>query len=284
MILKNKIKQWLTKSELDFLNDWVDILLPFVKVLLLILLGFIFWKLLKKFSHRVAHYFLNKSVDLDREKRNRTFIRLSNNLGLAVIFAFVFLESLAEFGYSIAPLLATAGIAGFAIAFGMQNIVKDIASGFLLLFDGQIREGDVVEISGKKGTVEEIKLRFIQMRDAAGVVHYLPNGSIGAISNYTKYYSYVVIDLLVDCKEPYEKVEQCIHEAYQLTQSDSKYRLFIIDRLEILGIENLERSSMTVRFRIKVQAHQAAALRREILFQIKRRLEFYGISLASAAT
>ena len=83
-----------------------------------------------------------------------------------------------ELGISIAPILATAGVAGIAIAFGAQSLIKDYFTGFFLLIEDQIRQGDVVEISGKSGEVEEVTLRYVRLRDNDGFVHFVPNGEI----------------------------------------------------------------------------------------------------------
>src|SRR6202008_4698514 len=90
---------------------------------------------------------------------------------------------LGELGISTAPILATAGVAGVAIGFGAQSLIKDYFSGFFMLIEDQIREGDVVEIAGKAGIVEEMTLRYVRLRDGDGYVHFVPNGEIKLVSN-----------------------------------------------------------------------------------------------------
>lgn len=278
------IRTWLGQIKLEFINGWTSFLLPLLKVLFLFLLGYFAWLIFKLLSRKVANYLLQFKSDQDHEKRARTLISLFNNLGIAIIGSFVFAESLAEFGYSIAPLVATAGVAGFALAFGMQNIIKDISSGFLLLFDGQIREGDIVEVAGKTGLVEKIRLRFIQVRDAEGFIHYLPNGSIGIVSNHTKEYCYIVLDLDIDAQASYEEVEFCVKKIGIKINSDPRYSPYILEDLEILGIEKLDGNSMTFRFRMRVRAHEAATIRRAFLLELKRQLDIQGIPLAKLPT
>ena len=93
---------------------------------------------------------------------------------------------LSELGISIAPILATAGVAGIAIAFGAQSLIKDYFTGFFLLIEDQIRQGDVVEIAGKAGEVEEVTLRYVRLRDGDGYVHFMPNGEIKCVVNRTR--------------------------------------------------------------------------------------------------
>ncbi len=96
-------------------------------------------------------------------------------------------------GISILPFLATAGVAGIAIAFGAQSLVKDFFRGFFLLAENQIRQGDVVEIAGKSGLVEDLTLRYVQLRDYEGNVHYVPNGEIGVVTSSSRTYAYAVV-------------------------------------------------------------------------------------------
>ena len=279
--MKKLLLKWFNQLQLNFLEDWVDDILPFFRVFLLILLGYVAWFILKHATRKIVHYAARSNRSLDQEKRARTLMRLLNNLGLTLICAMVFLQALSEFGYSLAPLMATAGVAGLVMALGMQNIIKDVTSGLLLLVEGQIREGDVVEISGKTGTVEEIKLRFVRLRDIAGIVHYLPSSGIGVISNHTKYYSYAVIDLDLDAKQSYDAAIVAISKAAELISASPNYKPHILGGLDILGLEKLARDVMTIRFRMKVREHQANAIRRALLLEVKKQLELSGIALAS---
>lgn len=281
--MKKLLLKWFNQLQLDFLGDWVDDILPFIRVLLLVLLGYVAWFILKHATRKMVHYFFSANHSLEQEKRTRTLMRLLNNLGLTLICAMIFLQALSEFGYSLAPLIATAGVAGLVVAFGMQNIIKDVTSGLLLLVEGQIREGDVVEVSGKTGTVEEIKLRFVRLRDAAGIVHYLPSSGIGVISNHTKYYSYAVIDLDLDANQSYDAAIAAIAQAAKLIGDSPDYQPHILDGLEILGLDKLGQDAMTIRFRIKVREHQANVIRRALLLAVKKQLELGGIALASTA-
>ena len=100
-------------------------------------------------------------------------------------------------GISILPFLATAGVAGIAIAFGAQSLVKDFFRGFFLLAENQIRQGDVVEVAGKSGLVEDLTLRYVQLRDYEGNVHYVPNGEIGVVTSSSRTFAYAVVDVTI---------------------------------------------------------------------------------------
>lgn len=280
---KKLLLKWFNQFESNFLEDWIDVLLPFARVLLLVLLGYVVWRIYKRLIPKILRYCLRTGDGLDHDKHKRTLERLFGNLGLSIIGAVVFLESLAEFGYSIAPLLATAGVAGIAIAFGLQNVMKDIISGFLLLLEGQIREGDVVEISGKTGTVEEINLRSVRLRDSAGIVHFLPSSTIGVISNHTKQYAYAVIDLSVCINQPFENVINAIeHAAIQLVNNE-RYKPYLLSALEIVGLDKIDGDVMTIRFRFKTQEHYSNVIRRAMLQELKNQLDLHQIILPSAS-
>jgi len=113
-----------------------------------------------------------------------------------------------ELGISIAPILATAGVAGIAIAFGAQSLIKDYFTGFFLLIEDQIRQGDVVEIAGKSGEVEEVTLRYVRLRDNDGFVHFVPNGEIKLVTNRTRGFGQAVMDAVI-------KSSQSVEDAFQ---------------------------------------------------------------------
>src|SRR5690606_2238405 len=106
-----------------------------------------------------------------------------------------------QLGVSIAPILGAAGVVGIAIGFGAQSLVKDVFTGFFLLIENQIRVGDVVEIAGKAGSVEEISLRRMKLRAYDGSVHYISNGLITTVTNMSTAFAVAVVDLAVAFRE-----------------------------------------------------------------------------------
>ena len=119
-------------------------------------------------------------------KRLKTLTDLIKAAVSTLIIAIAGFMILEEFGFNLAPLIASAGIVGLAIGFGAQALVKDIISGAFLLAENQFSEGDEVEISGKRGKVEKITLRTVRIRDTDGTLHTIPNGSITMVSNFSK--------------------------------------------------------------------------------------------------
>ena len=142
----------------------------------------------------------------EQAKRVRTLGNLLRSTLIGLVFCIAVLMILRELNLDITPILTGAGIAGVAIGFGAQTLVKDIISGFFLLLENQVRVGDVVTINGQGGLVEALTLRTIVLRDETGAVHIYPNGSINTLANQTKDFSYYVINLAVDLDEDPDRV------------------------------------------------------------------------------
>ena len=170
---------------------------------------------------------------------------------------------LGELGISVAPILATAGVAGGAIGFGAQSLIKDYFTGFFLLLEDQIREGDVVEIIGKAGEVEEVTLRYVRLRDGDGYVHFIPNGEIKSVTNRTRAHAYATIDAAIQGHEFVEAGCAAMRAVAGELRKDEKYAPMILADVEVFGIERWELWGIGLRCRIKVVPHQKDTVRRE---------------------
>ncbi len=184
---------------------------------------------------------------------------------------------LGELGISIAPILATAGVAGIAIGFGAQNLIKDYFSGFFLLIEDQIREGDVVEIAGKSGEVEEVTLRYVRLRDSDGYVHFVPNGEIKMVINRTRNYAYATIDAAISGHHDVEPALAAMHEVALALRTDPQLGPAILADVEVFGVERWEIWGVGLRCRIRVVPHQKDNVRREFLRRLVAAFEAHGI-------
>ncbi|MCZ6897082.1 MAG: mechanosensitive ion channel, partial [Betaproteobacteria bacterium] len=157
------------------------------------------------FSHKLIRAFrlrlTQNSKDTEKTKRVATLGRVFRYIASVLVFLITGIVILGELGISIAPILGAAGVMGLAIGFGAQSLVKDYFTGFFLLLENQLREGDVVEVGGKGGIVEEVTLRYVQMRDYDGHVHFVPNGSITTVTNMTRGHACAVVDVGVAYRE-----------------------------------------------------------------------------------
>ena len=134
------------------------------------------------------------SVTTLRERRGKTIAQLLRSVGRVVILAIAILLTFNVF-IDIGPILAGAGILGLAVSFGAQSLVKDVISGFFILFENQFAIGDVIEVAGKSGLVEKMTLRVVVLRDVEGIMHVVPNGEIKVVSNKTRGWSRAVVDV-----------------------------------------------------------------------------------------
>jgi moderate conductance mechanosensitive channel len=170
---------------------------------------------------------------------------------------------LGELGISVAPILATAGVAGVAIGFGAQSLIKDYFTGFFLLLEDQIREGDVVEIIGRTGEVEEVTLRYVRLRDGDGYVHFIPNGEIKSVVNRTRGHAYATIDAAIQGHQYVDPACTAMREVAAELRKDQKYGTKILADVEIFGIERWELWGIGLRCRLKVLPHERDSVRRE---------------------
>lgn len=154
---------------------------------LAVLLGALFASVLVGRAVRSAIAASERRVpDPSQRQRVITLLLLLGSLARYIIVFFAAFYLLLSFGTNIAPLLAGVGVVGLAIGFGAQNLVRDVVSGFFIILEGQYGVGDLVEINGMFGTVEEVGLRITKLRDPMGVLRYLPNGAITQANRFTE--------------------------------------------------------------------------------------------------
>jgi small conductance mechanosensitive channel len=182
-----------------------------------------------------------------------------------------------ELGISIAPILATAGVAGIAIAFGAQSLIKDYFTGFFLLIEDQIRQGDVVEISGKSGEVEEVTLRYVRLRDNDGFVHFVPNGEIKLVTNRTRGFGQAVMDAVIKSSQSVEDAFQAMRDVGREMRQDAAFAPQILGDVQIAGIERWEHFGVFLRCRMKVLPEEQWRVRAEFMRRLKIAFEQRGI-------
>jgi len=216
----------------------------------------------------------------DEVTRVETLARVFRHAATIVIIIVAGTLVLDAFGLSIAPILATAGVAGLAIGFGAQSLIKDYFTGFFLLVEDQIREGDVVEIAGKAGLVEEVTLRYVRLRDGDGYVHFVPNGEIKLVSNRTRGFARAVLDVGVGYGVDINQAFALMREVGQSMRADDKWKGRIADDIEILGVDKLDNSAVVLRAQLRVvPAVERDNVRREYLKRIKEAFAARGIEM-----
>lgn len=216
-----------------------------------------------KIAHRHA------TTDLEWQRRAQTLTGVLTRL-VTVSVAFVaMLMLLREMSVDVMPLLTGAGIAGLAIGFGAQNLVRDVISGFFMILEDQVRVGDLARINGIGGNVEQINLRTIVVRDGEGAVHVFPNGTINALANLSKQYAYAIVDVKIAYGENVERVMGTIREVGAAMERDAAWGAVVLAPLNILGVESLGDGEATIRMKFKTlplnQGKVANELRRRLM-------------------
>lgn len=217
----------------------------------------------------------------DREfvKRAETLGRVFRYLVAVVVSLIAGMLVLAELGISVAPILGAAGVVGLAVGFGAQSLVKDYFTGFFILLENQIREGDVVKLGDHAGLVEVVTLRYVQLRDYDGRVHFVPNGQINTVVNMTRGFAQAVIDVGVAYRENVDEVMQVMRDVGEALRADPSFAPRILDDLEVAGVDNWADSAVVIRCRFKCMPIEQWAVRREYLRRLKQAFDARGIEI-----
>lgn len=235
-----------------------------IAVLLLLRFGNIFIE--KAIRKSITSGGLSKT---DEEKRENTLIRVFGtafNIFVLIVGAMIFLS---EIGIDTAPLLASAGIAGIAIGFGGQYLIKDLINGFFIIFENQYRVGDVVRINGQGGVVEDINLRITTIRDLDGIVHTIPNGEVISSSNMTKVYSNVNLDLGVAYDTNLDRAIKVINKVGDELAKDKDWKDQIIEAPHFLRVNDFADSAIMLKILGKTEPIKQWAVAGEFRKRIK---------------
>ncbi len=212
-------------------------------------------------------------------RRMETLVPLLTNTLQTTISIFAGLLILSELGINIAPLLAGAGILGLAIGFGAQTLVKDLITGVTILLEDASTVGDVIEVAGHFGVVEEMRLRIIQLRDLSGVVHMVPYSEVTSVKNYTKDFSYYVFEVGVAYRENTDRVCEILMEISEELMSDENHGSNILEPLQIMGVDKFADSAVIIKARVKTVPGEQWATGRAFNRRMKMRFDEEGIEI-----
>ena len=273
----------MNETRLEQILSWgtrfSPILMSGLRIVLIVALAWI----ATSFAHRLIRTFrlyLGRSIqDAEELKRITTLGRVFRYVASVLIALIAGTLILGELGISIAPILGAAGVVGVAIGFGAQSLVKDYFTGFFLLLENQMRQGDVVEAGGHSGVVEEITLRYVRMRDYDGNVHFVPNGTITTVTNKTRGFGYAVIDVGIAYRENIDDAFVIMRRVGAELRAEPDMELKILEDLEIAGVNDLANSAVILRCRFKTAPIEQWGIRREYLRRIKIAFDAAGIEI-----
>jgi moderate conductance mechanosensitive channel len=266
-----------SKIKLEVLNEqnWLSIGEVLLKIIAIVILSGIVIRIGKVAIHNIFKVRI-KSPIRTSERRENTLMKLLENILTYAVSFMAFLMILSTLTIDVKALLAGAGIVGLAVGFGAQNLVKDIISGFFIIFEDQFSVGDQVRIGTLEGVVQEIGLRTTKMKSWSGELHILPNGSIIQVTNYSIYNSKAAIDISVAPETDLIKIEQVILQF--LETLPEKYE-DIVKIPELLGVQNFSTTEVILRIAVETKPMRQIAISRMVRKDLKLWLNEQGVEV-----
>ncbi|QWZ06609.1 mechanosensitive ion channel family protein [Nocardioides panacis] len=215
-----------------------------------------------------------------RVQRAETMGSLLKSIASIVIFAVFGITAIAELGYPVGPLIASAGVVGVAVGFGAQSLVKDFLSGIFMIFEDQYGVGDSVDLGEAGGTVEAVGLRVTRLRDVEGTVWYVRNGEILRVGNQSQNWARTVLDIPVALDQDLARVQQVLQDVAHDLWEDEAFTHLILEEPSVWGVQDLTPNWITVRVTLKTAPLEQWAVAREMRQRIKQRFDADGIDFA----
>ncbi|HUT56224.1 MAG TPA: mechanosensitive ion channel family protein [bacterium] len=251
-----------------------------MRVVLIIVIFAVLFLLLRFALRRFIKFYLQREEEgSEKEKRVHTMTRVLSVLGAIILFVTGAMMVVGEVGIDIKPVIMSVGIGGVALGFGAQSLVKDVISGFFILFEDQLRVGDVVQAAGQGGVVESVGLRVLVLRDLAGNRIIIPNGEIKAVVNMTYEYSRYVFDIGVAYKEDVDRVIEVVKKVGAGLSADPAYKNDIREPLEVLGLDRFDDSAVVIKARITTRPIKQWVVGREFNRRLKKAFDEAGIEI-----
>jgi small conductance mechanosensitive channel len=239
---------------------WTSLLFMLLKIIVIFMVG----RLIIRFVNKaLGHMMIERErspIKFD-PRRTKTIGKLVGNIVSYTVNVISILLILDQIGVKLTPLLAGAGILGLAIGFGAQSLVKDVITGFFIIFEDQFAVGDVVQTRNFKGTVEEIGLRVTRIKSGTGEVYIIPNGSIQEVTNFSIYNSIAVIDIALAYKEDPATAVALLKASLQESYEANKD---MVKPPEVLGVEMVGQSEVVLRIQVECKANTQGAVTRAV--------------------
>jgi len=259
------VDEWANDSQ-EFLHTKLPHLIVIAAI------AFLLNKLLRVITHRMVRVAEQHAAGHGRVAEVRTLSGVIRATGLAIIGAIAGMQILDTLGVDLAPLLASAGIAGVAIGLAAQNIVKDMFNGMLILVEGQFNVGDTVRLAGLSGVVESMTLRKTTVRDGDGTLYIIPNSQITTVANLSSGYSLATINVSADFSANPDQVIAMLKQIAAEVSQSAEFKDLFVTPPQVLGVDSVKGSQMIIPVTFKTLATKQYAPMRE--FQRRVRLAF----------
>ena len=271
----NNIEEQVNDS-VDVLTDeniWINLGQGALKIFVIILISIVVTRVAKIAVRNIFKVRTHSALRIS-ERREATLVKLLENTLTYVIYFIALMMILGTLNIDVKGLLAGAGIVGLAVGFGAQSLVKDIITGFFIIFEDQFSVGDVVQIGQFQGVVEEIGLRTTKVKSYTGEVNIIPNGSIMEVTNFSLYNSKAVVDVSIAYKGDIDRAESVIKDLIETFPE--KYEQ-IVGVPELLGVENIMAAEVVIRVVAETLPMQHYTVARALRKEIKNVLDENGI-------
>jgi small-conductance mechanosensitive channel len=254
-----------------------------IRILIIVAVAAVLWFALNRFLPPIVR----RSVDRTKykeskeglEKRTNTLLSIFKGMGRVFIIIVAIIMVLDEVGIPIAPVLAGFGIAGIAIGFGAQYLIRDLIAGIFIILENQYRVGDVVRVADIGGLVEEITLRKTVLRDLDGIVHHVPNGEIKTASNFTRHFSRVNLNISVGYGTDLDHAISVINRVGKELAEDDNWRKIIKSPPQVLRVDNLGDSGIDIKILGDVEPIRQWDVMGELRLRLKKAFDAEGIEI-----
>lgn len=269
------------------LDDWGEDAATFLrhdapKILWALIIAFILLMIFRTLRDKLIEQSKRQELPTGlRAQQLRTLAGVIYSIGLFVVIFYAATTILPILGLNIGPLIASAGVAGFAIGFGAQTLVKDVINGFFILIENSFDVGDTIRTAGVQGTVESITLRRTILRDADGTVHTVPNSQMTIVSNLTRDWTQLALHIAVDYKENSDRIISVLKEVALEVYEDEHFHEAIVAEPEVPGIDRVTGEQVEYLLLVKTRPGQQFAVSRELRRRIKDCFETNGIKPGS---
>jgi small conductance mechanosensitive channel len=255
-----------------------------IRVLFIVLLAVVATWL----AHRVVNRFTRRlrsvvgstpTAGMRAAQRAETIGAVLRYVSTVMIWVIAVITLLGELGIELAPLIAGAGVAGVALGFGAQSVVRDFLSGIFMLLEDQFGVGDVIDVGDATGTVESVNLRVTRLRDVEGTVWYVPNGEIKRVGNKSQQWSRALLDVAVASDTDIEAATEVIRRVANDMWQDPEWSKLIIDEPEVWGVEDVGVDRVVIRLVVKTKPLEQWRVARELRARIKVAFDEVGIEM-----
>ena len=266
--------------EQDWHNDIIFIIrnrLP--KILAIIFIAYLFHRFVLYFVRQLRTRADRRHGNFHRAAQLRTTAAIIRTTSYGLLGFIVFLQILSLIGVPYEPILASAGILGIGIGLGAQSLFKDVLNGIFILVEDQYNVGEIVNIAGLKGTVEDLSLRRTTLRDADGTLYIIPNSQIATVSNLSRDYAVATLNVSVDASANPDKVIAILGHVARDLRNDDAYKDIAIADPNVLGVDKIEGRAVTYPVQLRVRTNQRDPVLRELRRRIILAFEKDGVPL-----